>query len=120
MRRLIAACALACAFFVVVVSNAEARQRPVRGFTCGIFMSRHTGAPYTPLALDWARKFSHVSAREGAVVVQRRKGRALGGGPGGHVSQIERMTGQCRAIVRDNRGIYERDICRGLVAYVMP
>jgi hypothetical protein len=52
--------------------------------------------------------------------VQRRRGRALGGGPGGHVSRIVSLISQCRAIVTDEKGTYERDICRNLVAYVKP
>jgi hypothetical protein len=30
------------------------------------------------------------------------------------------VTGPCTAIVQDNRGRYERDVCRNLVAYVLP
>ena len=72
------------------------------------------------LSLNWARRFPHTSARPGAVVVQRRKGRALGGGPGGHVAKILEIKQPCRAVVQDNRGRYERDICKNLVAYVQP
>lgn len=118
-RAILGAVALVCAL-VLMGTTADARQRHRGSFNCGIFMSKLTGAPYTPLALEWARKFQRVSAQEGAVVVQRRKGRALGGGPGGHVSRIVSLLGYCRAVVRDNRGTYERDICRNLVAYVMP
>ena len=90
-------------------------------FDCGRYMSRHTGAPMTPLALDWARKFPHTSKSVGAVVVQRRKGRdSSGKRQGGHVSIIVELLSNCRAIVRDNSGQYEREICRNLVAYVSP
>lgn len=116
IRVAVAVCAIALS-----VTAAEARQRRAGyGFSCGIFLSKLLGVERTPLALDWAKKFSHTSARNGAVVVQRRRGRALGGGPGGHVSLIKEVTGQCTAIVRDNRGTYERDICTNLVAYVDP
>ena len=106
---------LAVAVLLSLASPAQAES-----FSCGRFMSRLYGVPMTALALDWAKKFPHTSAHPGAVVVQRRKGRALGGGPGGHVSKIERIVSSCRAIVRDNRGTYERDICKNLVAYVDP
>jgi len=90
-------------------------------FNCGRYMSKVFGlAKPVALALEWARRFPHTSARPGAVVVQSRKGRALGGGPGGHVSKIVSIVGPCRAIVNDNRGTYERDICTRLVAYVSP
>jgi hypothetical protein len=113
MRTLIAAVA-AC--LILAIAPADARG----SFSCGKYMSRVTGAPYTPLAREWATKFPHTSAGPGAVVVQSRKGRALGGGPGGHVSRIVEMISTCRAIVNDNRGTYERDICRNLIAYVRP
>lgn len=72
------------------------------------------------LALEWARKFQHTDAHEGAVVVQRRSGHDSAGHPGGHVSRIVRVTGPCHAVVNDEAGTYERDICRRLVAYVDP
>lgn len=89
-------------------------------YNCGRYMSKVFGLKKPiALALAWA-KFPRTSARPGAVVVQTRKGRALGGGPGGHVSKIISLVGPCRAIVNDNRGTYERDICTRLVAYVIP
>lgn len=90
-------------------------------FNCGRYMSRVFHLPkQIALALEWAKRFPHTTARPGVVVVQTRKGRALGGGPGGHVSKIVSLTSPCRAIVNDNRGTYERDICSRLVAYVDP
>jgi hypothetical protein len=88
-------------------------------FTCGITMMRMTGQtdPRLALARSWL-KFPRTSAGPGAVVVQGRAGRALGGGPGGHVSRIVELRGSCRALVQDNRGTYERDICRRLLGYV--
>lgn len=94
-------------------------QTEARGFRCGATQRAYFGVG-SNLALDWAKDFPHVSAQPGAVVVQTRKGRALGGGQGGHVSRIVQLTGSCRAIVADDRGQYERDICSHLVAYVMP
>ena len=107
--------ALTCAL-LITSTNAEARM------DCGRTQRAyfHIADRSLNLALEWARKFRHVAAQPGAVVVQRRHGRALGGGPGGHVSRIVRNTGHCRAVVSDNAGTYERDICRNLVAYVMP
>jgi hypothetical protein len=89
-------------------------------FNCGRTQAAHfgLGAAFA-LALHWAI-LPHTSAHPGAVVVQRRAGRALGGGPGGHVSRIVRVLAPCRAIVSDNAGTYSRDICRNLVAYVQP
>ena len=78
-----------------------------RGFNCGRYMSHVFHLPHQiALALDWARRFPHVSARPGAVVVQRRRGHNSAGGPGGHVSRIIRLTSHCRAIVNDNAGTY--------------
>lgn len=112
---LIAAVLLAC-------SPAQAHHRHYRGghFICGLTQRLFFGLPERfNLALEWAT-LPHVGAEPGAVVVQRRRGHALGGGPGGHVSRIVSVTGQCRALVRDDKGTYERDICRNLVAYVRP
>lgn len=90
-------------------------------FSCGRYMSRHLNVDMTPLALDWARKFPRVSKQVGAVVVQHRRGMdSSGKHRGGHVSLIVELRGECRALVKDNAGIYERDICKSIVAYVMP
>lgn len=93
--------------------------RSVGRFTCGVTMMRITGQrdPRLALARSWL-KFPRTSAGPGAIVVQSRNGRALGGGPGGHVSRILELRGSCRALVQDNRGTYERDICRRLLGYV--
>jgi hypothetical protein len=89
-------------------------------FNCGRTQAAHFGLSAAfNLALHWAI-LPHTSAHPGAVVVQRRAGRALGGGPGGHVSRIVSIQSHCRAIVTDNVGTYSRDICRNLVAYVSP
>ncbi len=90
------------------------------GFNCGRTQAAYFGlGPAFALALHWA-SLPHTNAHPGAVVVQRRSGRALGGGPGGHVSRIVSVQSHCRAIVTDNSGTYSRDICRNLVAYVAP
>jgi len=115
MFRIIAAAAALLALMV----TSEAR-----GFNCGRYqrwLNGLTAPQYRDLNLarSWLR-LPHTTAAPGAIVVQSRHGRALGGGPGGHVSRIERLTGTCTAIVRDNRGTYERNICRNLLAYVRP
>lgn len=102
------------AAIVLITPPAEAAS-----FNCGRYMSKVFGIKTRALALAWSG-FPHTYAHPGAVVVQSRKGRALGGGPGGHVSKIVSLVGTCRAIVNDNRGTYERDICKNLVAYVSP
>ena len=89
-------------------------------FDCGRVQAHHFGlgrAFY--LALHWAT-LPHTNAHVGAVVVQRRHGHALGGGPGGHVSRIVSVTGTCSAVVTDEKGTYQRDICKRLVAIVEP
>jgi hypothetical protein len=101
---------------LLTTSAADARG----GLICGLVQRLHFHLPAKyNLALNWAQ-LPHIAAQPGAVVVQRRNGRALGGGPGGHVSRIVELRGQCRAIVTDERGTYERDICSRLVAYVSP
>lgn len=110
--------------FIVVLSVLLSSNQAVSAasYTCGLYMRGLYGGKYGPeynLALRWAH-LQHTNAHPGAVVVQTRRGRALGGGPGGHVSRIVEMQGQCRAIVQDNRGRYSRDICKNLKAYVSP
>jgi hypothetical protein len=92
-------------------------------FNCGRWMCKRVGIANCgslALALEWSRKFTRVAApAPGVVVVQRRSGRALGGGPGGHVSRVVRLTDNpCKAIVEDNRGVRPRDICSRRVALV--
>ena len=130
MRTRVLTTALALSALVVAALPAQARQHAHhhwRGqhwhghaFNCGRTQAAHfgLGAAFN-LALHWA-VLPHTSAHPGAVVVQRRAGRALGGGPGGHVSRIVSVQSHCRAIVTDNVGTYSRDICRNLVAYVSP
>lgn len=119
----IAGITIATALVVTLLGIIEAQ---AASFNCGRYMKRATGASEVsktcPLsrALCWQYKPA-TSAGPGTVVVQRRKGKASDGkSPGGHVSEIRRMISPCRAIVRDNSGIYERDICKALVAYVRP
>ena len=111
---------LACCMILASIGAAEARHRH-GGLICGLTQRLHFGihdANFN-LALHWAT-LPHVSAAPGAVVVQRRAGHDSAGHPGGHVSRIVSMTGTCRAVVADEKGQYERDICSRLVAYVQP
>ena len=90
-------------------------------FDCGRTAKRLTGSTCgSALALEWARNCPHTYAHAGAVVVSRRHGRALGGGPGGHVALIISVIDSCHATVRDEKGTYERDICKNQVAIVEP
>lgn len=93
---------------------APASGMPPANARCGWFLGRLTGHARRSLwlAQNWAREFPRTSARPGAVVVWTR------GGNKGHVAQIVAMRGNCRATVRDNRGTYDRDICRSVIAYV--
>jgi hypothetical protein len=116
LNRLITITALALALSATNVQAAN--------FTCGRWLCRHLGIANCgslALALQWAEKFRHTTAHPGAVLVQRRSGRALGGSAGGHVSKVVALTDKpCRVIVQDNRGRYERDHCRNFVAFVSP
>lgn len=105
---------LAAILLVTTASVANAR------FDCGRVQRAYFGLPEKfNLALNWAT-LPHTTPHPGAVVVQRRKGRALGGGPGGHVARIESVVDACHAVVTDEKGTYTRDICKNLVAYVNP
>jgi len=97
-------------------------RRGGHGFICGLTQRLYFGMADAKfnLAMNWAVYLPHTSAHVGAVVVQRRAGRALGGGPGGHVSRIDAVKGTCVATVTDEKGTYDRDICRNLIAYVEP
>lgn len=106
-----------------VVFSARRHHRHHYGLICGVTQMRHFGIsdPRKRVALNWADDYPHVSPQPGAVVVQRRNGKqADGKSPGGHVSRIISMRGACRALVADEKGTYERDICKRTVAYVMP
>ena len=114
MRRVL----IAATIMLLLSMSAQARHYH---YICGVTQARHFGLPESKyaVALNWA-SLPHTDAHPGAVVVQRRAGRALGGGPGGHVSRIVEVLGQCQARVADEKGTYTRDICRNLVAYVQP
>lgn len=111
----IASVGLALILTALTISTSDAR-----GFICGATQARYFGTG-SNLALQWAKDFPHTSTPAvDVVVVQTRKGRALGGGPGGHVSRIVQPISECRAIVADENGQYERDICKNRVALVVP
>ena len=121
MSRLIAVFIAIVAVVGAGVAGVQAKQRHY-GLICGLTqrLHFHKTDKSLNLALEWARKFPHTYAKPEAVVVQWRHGRALGGGQGGHVSRIVRPIDQCHAIVIDEKGQYERDICKRLVAIVDP
>jgi len=89
---------------------------PPKNAQCGWYMGKITGHTRRSLwlAQNWAYEFPHTSPRPGAVVVWSR------GGNRGHVAKIVEVSSsnRCRAMVHDNRGTYQRDICRGVKAYV--
>ena len=120
MRRILLAATI---MLLLLPVSAQASQHHHRhhGFICGVTQARYFHLPESKyaLALNYAG-LPHTNPHPGAVVVQRRAGRALGGGPGGHVSRIVRNVSQCLAVVADEKGTYTRDICKNLVAYVQP
>jgi hypothetical protein len=91
------------------------------GLICGATQMRHFGITDKRyrMARLWA-EFEHVSPAPEVVVVQGRSGRASDGSPGAHVSRIVRTIDSCHAVVSDEKGTYERDICKRLIAYVNP
>lgn len=112
MQRAILACLLSLYF-----TQAEARS-----YTCGLVMRQLTGGKYGRefnIARTWL-KLPRTFARPGAVVVSWREGKALGGSPGGHVVLIRQLLDDCRAIVSDNRGTYQRNICKRQLGIVQP
>ena len=121
MRRVLIAATI---MLMLLPMSAQARQRHYRhhGYICGATQAAYFHLPVSKyaLALNWD-DLPHTYPHPGAVVVQRRAGRALGGGPGGHVSRIVQLTdNRCEAVVADEKGMYRRDICRNLVSYVQP
>lgn len=99
---------------LIVSSPSEARHRSrcdgVHGCLCGVTAARLHGLPTNyrghnlKMAVEWKRAFPRTSPGPGAVVYQR------GGGRTGHVFTIVRMVSERIALVRDDKGTYERDI----------
>lgn len=108
------------ALAVLIVTTTTSYSRG--GLVCGAVQRAYFGLSDRSLNLarEWARKFPHTVAQPGAVVVQWRNGRDSAGNRGAHVSRIVAMRGNCTATVADEKGQYERDICKGLIAYVSP
>lgn len=113
---------LVLAALVVTFGVAEARGRcdGIHGCRCGSTQASHFGLPrmfngYNLWqAVDWVRAFPHTMRHEGAVMYQH------GGGPTGHVSRIEHITGPCTAVVADDKGQYERNTCIRGATFVDP
>lgn len=101
-------------------SEARGRCDGIHGCKCGSTQTRHYHLPRNFnghnlwRAVEWIHAFPRTIASAGAVVYQRH------GGPSGHVSRIVRLTSSCHAIVADDRGEYERDICSRGAVYVDP
>lgn len=106
--------ALATTLSLLLVGSASAHGYRHHSFNCGRVQMAYFGLhdPCLALASCWLR-YSRTTPHAGAVVFNWRKGHALGGGPGGHVSHIVQVMNQCEAIVSDDRGTYARNICRG-------
>ncbi len=114
---------IATAITIALTASAEARHRHHHGggLICGLtqMLHFHIKDNNFRLALHWAT-FPHTSPAPEMVVVQRRNGHDSAGHPGGHVSRIVEVKSSCRAVVADDKGRYERDICKRLVAIVNP
>ena len=108
-------------------TGAEARMRHhsrghgscdgIHGCRCGSTQTSYFGLPRNYnghnlwRAVEWVHAFRRTTPAPGTVLYQH------GGGPSGHVSRIVSLKSACRAIVSDDKGEYERDICsRGPIA----
>ena len=102
---------------LLAVTSAEARG----GLICGLTQMKYFGIKDQKyrLARNWLR-FPKTNLHPGAVVVQWRNGRDSAGRQGAHVSRVVSVNGQCRATVSDEKGTYERDVCRRRIAVVDP
>jgi hypothetical protein len=65
-------------------------------------------------ANEWPRAFPRTTPHAGVVGYQR------GGGPTGHVFRLVSEPVGCTAMVADDAGQYERDICRRGAIFVNP
>ena len=79
---------------------------------CGSTQAHHFGLPRIFKghnlwqASEWLRAFPRTTAHAGVVMYQR------GGGPTGHVSRLVSEPVGCKAMVADDAGRYERNICQ--------
>ncbi len=83
------------------------------GCRCGVTAARLHGLPlnFNGHNLKQAREFVRAFPRSsspapGNIVYQH------GGGPTGHVSTIRTVLSRCEAVVADDKGTYQRNICR--------
>lgn len=65
-------------------------------------------------AVDWVKAFPHTTARSGVVGYQRTGGRT------GHVFRVASVISDCKVMATDEKGTYERDICRHRTTFVDP
>ena len=108
--------ALAAAILIVTSLSASAR------YDCGrtVLALTHSSCG-SNLARAWASNCPHTYAHRGAVVVFTRRGMdSSGHHRGGHVALLESDPVDCIAKVHDEKGVYERDICRNQIAVVTP
>lgn len=108
--------ALAATTLVVTSIPSEAR------FDCGRTVKHLTHSSCgSNLARAWAVACPHTYLHAGAVVVTSRSGMdSSGRHHGGHVVLVIRTIDACNAVVRDEKGTYERDVCRNQIAIVEP
>ena len=65
-------------------------------------------------AIEWVAANPRTTAHAGVVMYQH------GGGPSGHVSRLDSEPSGCRAMVVDDAGRYERNICSRGAIFVDP
>lgn len=122
MKGILAAMSLVLATALAFASAVEARGRcdGVHGCTCGVTAARNAGVAVNyngynlKQAVQWTRAFPRTSAAPGTVLYQRT------GGPTGHVAVVTAVLDQCTVTVKDERGQYDRDICRRHTTFVDP
>ncbi len=87
------------------------------GCRCGVTAARLHGLPLNYKGHNLKQAHGYVEAfprssspAPGNIVYQH------GGGPTGHVSTIKQVLSRCEAVVADDRGTYQRNICsRGAI-----
>src|ERR1017187_2370589 len=124
MKRLLIIAIAIMGISLMSINVADARPHHGRhhyGLICGATQMAHfgiTNARYR-LAKAWL-DFQRTTAQPGAVAVFDRPGRNSAGGRGGHVARIVSVNGPCSATVTDEKGTYERNICKRILAFVSP
>jgi hypothetical protein len=111
---------------ILTIPAAEARHRHhgscdgIHRCRCGSTQAAHFGFPriyHTHnlwRAIEWVHAFPRTTAHAGVVMYQH------GGGPSGHVSRLVSDPVGCTAMVADDAGRYERNICSRGAMFVDP